>query len=158
MIDRSFVKGNTPEEKFKSINKMFERFSRRLHKSVLMVTPPSVIGNYEAQLPADGIVLRAILPCDGTIDGLSIHCTSTKKTKTFVYILNKGEQKVYSSDIQNPLPVAKGDMVAVQMESEEPISNIWVSILFATNYLEGKKEQVAIEHFDKVIEDLTEGE
>jgi hypothetical protein len=158
MRDHKFVNGTTPDEKFNSIETMFQRFSRRLHRTVMMVTPPSVIGNYEAVLPADGVVLRTIFPCDGTIESLVMHTTSEqgKRQQTSVYILNGASQKVYSSSFSEPIPVKKGDMAAVKIEGE--CGNIWASILFNGDWLSGKKETIAIEQLEKVVEDFSKGD
>jgi len=61
------INGETTEQKFKHLERILQRFSRRLHKTIIGLVPASPIFGYCERSAKDPIVLRAIFPADGVI-------------------------------------------------------------------------------------------
>lgn len=146
MRNRTFVKGDSPEKKFDSIEKVLNRFSRRLHKAVVFASPPTIIHSYHNTLPEDKVVLRCVIPCNGII----------KKIMTVLsFDGNKNEvtSKVSVGNIEytNPdkdIEVRAGDKIVISLETLG--ADIYTSLLFIADYSASSKESFSIDALELI--------
>ena len=161
MKDNSFVKGESADKKFDSIERVLARFSRRLHKSIICAVPPSVISNYCAELPDDGIILRCIFPCPGKVKGVTLHYTpiNNDEKPTIDIVFTDGKKtdaatvKAFNPEINDVL-VNNGTLMALKLNGQ--VENIWVSALFIPTINASEKESLSIDQLDSVAKEVLE--
>jgi len=145
----TILKGNTPDEKLKHAEIILSRMSRRLHKTVVFVSPASVLSGYVKELPEDGIVLRCLFPCGGVLKGVTTTMDAEKKNSIISYItVGNITYKNHDSEIQ----IKPGEKLEVRLEGI--CSNIYVSALFIADATVAKKEALAIASLDKASEEV----
>lgn len=161
MKDNSFVKGESVDKKFDSIERVLSRFSRRLHKSIVCAVPPSVISNYCPVLPDDGIVLRCIFPCKGKVKGVTVHYTSLSNDEkpTIDIVFTDGKKtdaatvRAFNPEINDVL-VNNGTLMALKLNGQ--VENIWVSALFIPSIDLADKESLSIDSLDSIAKEVSE--
>lgn len=152
MRKREFVKGNTPEEKFKSINKVFESMHLRLRKKVVGIMPPSPLFAYIPQAFEDGMLARFVLPASGKItkvamavkeyagkDGAHFECGIITKGNEFSF---KFHSKKPVELVSIDKDVDPGDVVYLSINDWELAKGISVGMLYEI----GRADSV-IKHF-----------
>lgn len=157
---KEFIRGNTVEEKISSIERVLQRFSRRIHRTVSVVTPPSVISNFVAELPSDKVIFRCIMPCDGVIDCVRLHNTAEEsedgtRPVVEIYVENEGKLNVSVYPVNNletGISVKAGDRITITFKGRG--ANFWTSLLFISSTAKSGRETIAIEQIEKNIEAL----
>ena len=164
MVERrvkDFVKGNTVDEKFNSINATLKHFSRRLMKVVVGVVPSSPVYDFVFVPQSDGVVLRTIFPVAGRIVK-SVIFVANKETKgaaVFVATIenedgsNSRRFEVKSKPLVFDLdtPIKAGDRLTLTVEEPDKIRGIWYAFLYEAELRSMTKKTFVIDQFDKMI-------
>jgi len=158
---KDFVKGSTSDEKFASINQTFKHFSRRLHKTIVGVMPPSPIFNYVEEVPEDGILLRCILPGHGRIirGCLCVEEYLDDKTVSFVAEVHGSSgmvSHVFDTRkklllVEPNLSVAAGDRLVLRTEVPPRVRRVWSGFLFEFEIRDMAKEHYLIDQFESLV-------
>ena len=137
------------EKKFMYIETILNRFSRRLHKTVIFATPPSIISNFVKEIPEDGIILRCVFPCSGKIMGLTTVADMPKDSKFEMKLLIRGNE--YTHPVSDNIPVNASDVMTVKFIGAG--ANINISALFIADTVAAQKETLAISALDKTSDE-----
>ena len=156
------IKGNTSDEKFKHLERILNRMSRKLHKTVIGVIPPVPV-MFSAEAPAaDGSIFSFLAPASGKITDvcLVIKEFADKEGVDFVVEVNgpSGGAHANFSTRKNltihsiNLQVAPGDLLSFSTKSPERIKGIWLSFLYLFGIDKAEKMPFLIEEFEKLID------
>lgn len=135
-------------KKFSYIETILNRLARRSHKSVVVISPVSVISGYAKEIPEDGIILRCLFPCSGIIKGITTSFDGVSGSKLIVK-LSIGTNE-YTNPTEN-IKVNANDKLAVKVDGVG--SNIYFSISFVADNEQSEKEKLAIEALDKTTDE-----
>jgi len=150
-----FVKGDTSEEKFNSIERTLKHFSRRLHKTVAALILPVPIGCQWDILPEDGVVLRFMFPSGGEIAKavVAIGDKGDKKmvpieatiTSTIGTVGRTLEVKRQLNVTELNVPVKTGDRLTVTIKDQPEIKDVWIVLLWRPNVTDVEVRQLLID-------------
>ena len=152
MRQREFVKGDTTEAKFKSINKVLEHFSTRLRKKVVGIMPPSPLFAYVVRASEDGVIVRFVLPAKGKVTkiAMAVKKYAGKEGAHFECgIITQGSEFSYKFKTKKPMElvdldkdVDAGDVIYLSIDNPELAEGISVGMLYEI----GRADSV-IKHF-----------
>ena len=81
------IKGKDANEKFKHIERILQRFGRRVHRTFVGLVPASPVFGFLANPMENPIVMQAIFPADGIITKGAIYFGRMKVKQTPINIL-----------------------------------------------------------------------
>ena len=168
------IKGENSEEKFKHLEVILKRFSRRLHKTIITAVPPCPIFSWIEKPAEDGTIMKCAMPTDGEISKVCIVIShyEGKSSASFtveishfdIYGVSPGRISASFETKKNviveniSLPVKVGDCLTISTSTPEAISGIWTTLLYHIDPIEGKLQELSIDNLDKLIEEkLDEG-
>jgi hypothetical protein len=135
------LKGETPEQKFKHIEGILNRMSRKLHKTVVGVVPPVPV-IFQAAAPKDnGEIFSFIVPATGMItnvclligefkDQTPVEFKASVEGRTVGSSASFRTRKNVTVAVVN-LEVHPGDLLKLSTNAEPgQISGIWLSLLY----------------------------
>lgn len=167
-MKKSIVKGNSADEKIKSIDTIINRMYRKIHQTVVGVMPPIPISSYVDIPPVDNVLLRYFFLADGIITkgGLAIEKYNVKKGVKFSasfdgpsggrYTIFETRSPVYLEKIN--VPVKAGDRLtfALSTLSTEDIpiviEGVWSGFLYEVNMKDMGKETFIIDELMRLTE------
>jgi hypothetical protein len=138
-VKMKFVSGESVEDRFHSVDRVLQHFSKRLHKTVVGVIPPTLTYNYVDTVPEDGIILRAILPAGRLVLGfMFVEEYEGKDAVNFIAKLEgpkSSQSKVFETrkrlvTIEPDMEVSLGDRLTFQVVERERVRKIWIGFLF----------------------------
>jgi len=159
------IKGETVDQKFKHLERILQRFSRRLHKTVIGLIPASPIFGYCKSSVEDAIVLRAIFPADGVITQAAMRAEKCGKNARVRVDMRSGDEMFNKSfplkarvAVQEVnFPVKAGDSLEVWVvdisDSEEGSEGVWVGFLYQVGMKDLASTKFLIDQFENLIED-----
>jgi len=163
------LKGDTPEKKFKHLERIIERMSRRLQKTVIGLVPVSPIFGYLDNLSNGCEVARMIFPAEGIITKVASRVSACgKNARIHINILSRDNQeqgatfplkaKVFVQDID--FPIKAGDALSLWISDEEDensakgTAGIWIGFLYQVGMRDLAKTKIAIEQFEQLTGDF----
>lgn len=134
------LKKGTPDERFKQIEVILNRMSRKLHKTVIGVMPPVPV-MFSAELPMeDGNMFTFLSPADGTITSICMYIREFEGNEPIEFnAYVKGSAIGHSVTFRTrknttinsvDLPVSAGDLLSISTASPDKIRGILVSFSF----------------------------
>lgn len=150
----NIVKGDSVEKQIKHIDTILSRILRRMHKTVVAITPPVPVFNYLPRPEADGTLLRSILPQGRIIRGfMYIGNYAERKEVKFTAVVSGpggGRSKDFSTGrnlfIVDPnIEVETGSRLRFFTHSPEMISDVWVGFLIQVAVRDSYKEQLVLD-------------
>jgi len=160
---KEFVKGDTNEAKFKSINVTLKHFARRLQKTVVGLVPSAPVFEFIFVPASDGVILRRVFPVGGKITKSCVFVANREGKDPAIFdvlIESGGKSTTESFEVRNePLlfdldaPVKGGDRWTLSVREPGKVRGIWVGFLYEVDYRSLGKENFAIEQFENLLED-----
>jgi len=163
MRQREFVKGSTAEEKFKSINKVFEHMAIRLRKKVVGIMPPSPLFAYVTKASEDGVIARFVLPAKGKVtkiamavkkyagkDGADFECGIVTQGNEFSYKF-KTKKPVELVDLDKD--VEPGDVVYLSISDPDLAEGISIGMLYEIGRANSIIKHFLIDELEALEED-----
>jgi len=163
------IEGNNSEEKFKHLEVILKRFSRRLHKTIVTVVPPSPMFFYTDKPDEDGMILKCVIPASGEIVRACLVISrfldkgivpfDIEIAKYDIFGVSPSRAGVSFQTRKNVtvekinLPVDTGDCLTFSTSEPDKIIGIWTTILYVIDPGEGKVDEVLIDNLDKLIEE-----
>lgn len=166
---KDFVKGETVDEKFKSINQTLKHFSRRLSHKVVGVLPTSPVFEFVFTPGSDGVVLRRIFPWRGRIAKSCIYIAQHgkgKKSTSLVATIKRQERSyVFEFEVKKAplvfdldISIEAGDLLTILVDGPE-VRGVWIGFLYEVGIEAlAKKEFVLDQIEDMMKEDQDAGE
>jgi hypothetical protein len=161
------IKGETTEEKFKVIERTLQRFSRKLHRTVVGVMPPIPIFFEIESIPETGVVFKCLIPTSGVITNVCLYIREFEgKTTVPFRVESHGTSVGTFADFRTRknltvdevnISVSPGDMLTFSTTEPERVRGIWASFLFQMGIKDMKKEKFLIEDFERLIEEGNDG-
>ena len=159
------LKGDTPDKKFKHLERITERMSRKLQKTVIGLLPASPVFGFCAD-PTSGSIMRAIFPSDGLITKIAVYFGRRAKENPEIEIIV--EEMGSSGREVHVVPVPKKGIVAevnypikagtrVQanvVNPTEEVGDVWVGFLYEVAMQDLTKNKIAIEQFERLTGDF----
>ena len=159
------LKDGTPEEKLIQVERILNRMSRKLHKTVIGVMPAIPIMFQIDEPKEDGEIFKFLLPCKGQITDVCM----------FVRKFDGSETVDFDASIRGPvtgafarfstkknltiqranLDVLAGDMLTLTTDSPEKVHGIWIALLYQMGIKESGKEVFLLDDLDKLLEEET---
>lgn len=151
-----------PEKKFKHIERILQRFSRRLHKTVIGAMPPIPVFSFVESADGSGVVFRWMSPVSGSISGVCLYIDELDATNPIEFTLRVSEpdnerivdfttKRHLMTDALN-IPVKAGSRFTLITNSPDGIRGVWVAFLLEVGLRDMKKEVFLIDEFEKVID------
>jgi len=157
------IKGETTDQKFKHLERILQRFSRRLHRTVVGLIPASPIFGYCESSIKDAIVLRAIFPADGVITHTAMRAEKCHKgSLVVVNIVSSDEELTKTFPLKAKATMQKvdflvkaGDSLVIEVadESEEGALGVWVGLLYQVGMKDLTSTKFLVDQFEALIED-----
>ena len=153
------IKGETLENQMRSVDKILDRFSRRLHKTATGIITPFPISNY-VQTPADGVILKYMFPAGGKILSGVMYIEDMPKDGVDLYTVlwrNKASdsRSLFTRrnlTIVHPnIDVLMGDRLTISIVAKggaEPCG-IWISLLWEPKVSDAVVKKFLIEELDE---------
>jgi len=164
------IKGNTPEEKLQHVEKILNRMSRKLHKTVVGVMPPIPIIFSTDAPKEDGEIFTFLAPASGRITDICL-MVGEYKDQTPVEFKASVEGQVHGSSgsfrtrknltiTALDLDVHPGDLLRLTTTAEPgQINRIWLSFLYQLGIDKvAKANYIADELFKLLEEENLDGE
>lgn len=161
-MKRNFVRGNTTAEKFTCIEKVLQKFSRRLHKTILGVVPPAPISSYTEDVGEDGLITRFMFPGAGKVTKGCMFVEEYVDKKTvefFVQVLGASGGRSFKFSTRKALTIIEpnldvdvGDRLVITTEVPARAKRIWVGFLYEFAVGDMYKQPLLIGQFEKLIE------
>jgi len=156
------IKGNTADEKFKHLERILQRFSRRLHRTVVGLVPSSPVFGFVANPAQSPVVLRAIFPADGVITKAAVFVGKSKGTTEITATVKFGpsvashlfevKKKALVEEVN--FPVEAGAMLEVEvLEPLEDVANVWVGLLYEVSANSTSQIKIAIDQLESIAEE-----
>ena len=156
------IKGKNSDEKFKHLERILQRFSRRLHRTVVGLVPSSPVFGFVANPAQNPVVLRAIFPADGIITKAAVFVGKGKGTTEVVATIRFGpsvashlfevKKKALVEEVN--FPVEAGAMLEVEvMEPFENVANVWVGLLYEVSASNTSQIKIAIDQLEAIAEE-----
>lgn len=156
------IKGNTADEKFTHVERILQRFSRRLHKTVIGLIPASPIFGYCESSIKDVVVLRAIFPADGIITHTAMRAEKCHKDSLVAVDIVSGDEKLTKTfplkaramvqEVDFPVKAGDSLMIKVVDKSEEGSLGVWVGLLYQVGMKDLASTKFLIDQFETLIE------
>ena len=156
------LKGNTPEEKFTHIERILNRMSRKLHKTVIGIVPPVPI-MMSVEVPVSNVLFNALIPAKGVITDVCLLVRYYTEKTGVVFEAGIAGQKLSSSVKFTTrsivtvktinLEVSAGDILTFKTESPEQIRGIWLSFLYQIGSNKADHIPYLIDELNTIIEE-----
>jgi len=159
------LKGDTPEKKFKHLERIIERMSRRLQKTVIGLLPASPVFGFCTD-PMSSSIMRAIFPSDGLITKIAVYFGRRAKESPEIEIIveEMGSSGREVHVIQVPkkgivaevnYPIKAGTRVQANVVNPtEEVGDVWVGFLYQVGIQDLAKTKIAIEQFEQLTGDF----
>ena len=157
------IKGETTEQKFTHIERILQRFSRRLHKTVIGLIPASPVFGYCENPERDPIVLMVIFPADGIITQSAAKADECGKNARITVDVVSGDETLSRSFPLKPravveevnFPIKAGDTLTVKVSKpeDENVEGVWVGLLYQVGIKDLASTKFLIDQFEALIED-----
>jgi len=159
------IKGDTVEKKFTHVERILQRFSRRLHKTVIGLIPASPVFGYCKSSVEDPVVLRAIFPADGVITQAAMRAEKCGKSARVRVDVKSGDEEFNKSFplkakavVQEVnFPIKAGDSLEVWVvdisDDEEGSLGVMVGFLYQVGMKNLTSTKFLIDQFESLIED-----
>jgi len=157
------IKGDTVEKKFTHVERILQRFSRRLHKTVIGLIPASPIFGYCESSIKDATVLRAIFPADGIITHTAMRAEKCNKGSLVTVNVTSGNEELIKTfplkaravvqEVNFPVEAGDSLMIEVVDESEEGVFGVWVGLLYQVGMKDLASTKFLIDQFEALTED-----
>ena len=157
------LKGDTPEKKFKHLERIIQRMSRRLQKTVIGLLPVAPIFGHVNDPVNDPRILSVLFPADGTITHAAVKAENAPKGTKLVIEFTSGSEKTSRSfPLKNISVVEKvhydvkaGDLLEAFVEAtEEGSSQVWLGILYQIAMKGSMMTPIAVEQFEQLTGDF----
>lgn len=161
LIMKDFVKGETVDEKFKSINQTLKHFSGRLSRKVVGVLPTSPVFEFVFTPEADGTVLRRLFPGRGKITKSCIYIAQhgEGKKSTFLVAAIKRREQTFAREFEikkAPLvfdldqPIEAGDLLTITVDGPL-VRGIWIGFLYEVGIEALAKQEFMLDQIEVMI-------
>jgi hypothetical protein len=154
------------EERVKKLETITTRLMRRAHKHVVGLITPYPISNSVAGEKVEGVILRYMFPCNGTITkGMINLITKPKKWVSInIKIFNDSTSSIKgftvekkSMTVEPNLPVKAGDCLELSLVTspEDIVKEVWISFLWAPSMKDVTAKSFLISELEN---DILDGE
>lgn len=168
MKQTGFIKGDSSEAKFASIERALQRISRRTTKKVGVDIPPIPVSCYMKEAEDDGTIMRYMFPSKGIVEkaiiwaeefpedlkriplvlDISDYMGKTAKNLEITPTLN-------SFDVQ--MEVVAGSRFELRLtDPETKLFRIWASFLYQIEPKQAKLQEMLIEKVDQLSQGFME--
>ena len=161
------LKGDTPEKKFKHLERIIQRMSRRLQKTVIGLLPVAPILGHVNDPVNDPCVLSIIFPANGTITHAALRAQNASKGTKLVIELTSGSEVISKTFTLKNVSVVEevhyeikaGDILEAFVETtEEGSGQVWLGILYQIAMKDSVVTPIAVEQFEQLTGDFDAGE
>ncbi len=150
-----FVKGDTVDSRFDSIERVLHRFSRRLGRFCAVYIPPFPVSGYVDTPDSDGVLFRYIFPLKGKVekclvffgnapDNHLVSVTFIREGITKMWDAEVGKETTIGLDIE----VKPGDKFILS-SYESILHGIWTCLSYQVAENEAEIKQIALDACDK---------
>jgi len=156
------IKGKNHSEKLEHIEKILQRFQRKLHKTVIGVIPPIPVQGYVKWPDENGIMFKQIVPANGKITRAAVAVGKYESKDPIQFRFDVGGSdgssnvhvfavKKSSGVVDLDMPVRAGDVVVASTQSE--IEDIWYSVLYNIDIKESVIKRFLIDELEKLTDE-----
>ena len=160
-----FNKRSSDRERLDKLELVVTRLARRSRKTAQAILTPYPISNAVIGESLDGVILRYMFPCSGTITNGYLMLDKKPKdgVEIDIRVFNNdvSESKGFTVDkrslnVDTELSVKPGDCLEITLTKlgESVVKEVWVSMLWVPK--SGNAQQFLIEDLEKQIEEVAE--
>jgi hypothetical protein len=156
------IKGNTPDEKIAHVERILNKMSRRLHRTIIGVIPPVPVMFSTPTPNADGSIFTFLAPASGTITDicLVIKEFADKDPVPFVAQVNGPSGGAHINFLTRKnltiqaanLQVSAGDLLSFSTSAPDKVKGVWLSFLYQFGMNKLDKTSFLIDEFEKLID------
>lgn len=164
---RDIIRGDTIEEKLRSIGATLRSFQRRLSTKVIGLIPPVPFVHRQAMPDTDGTVFECIVPLHGRVIRLCMYAKRVEKGTTIrVYYVSKSVERIITLENVEQTRVqpideliSAGDIIRVVCDPPDGLAGILIGVLIVPEvYGQTGKMEYAVDQFLQLEEDEDAGE
>ena len=157
------IKGDTTEAKFAYIEKVLNRMSRRLHKTVIGVMPPIPV-MFSTEVPkGDGEIFTFLCPASGIITDVCMVVKEFDDQTPVEFIASvEGQTQGNSAKFKTrknltivklDLLVKPGDLLTLKTSMPDNIRGIWLSFLYQIRTNKSSQTKYIAEELFNLLEE-----
>ena len=161
------IRGNSTEEKINAIERILNRFQRKLHNTVIGVMPPVPIMFSVKKVDSDGEIFSFLIPAKGVITSICLYIkefNNEKETVRFKASIEGPAGGTYATietrknlTIGNlNLNVSAGDLLVLTTPTPDAISGVWLAFLYQMGIKDCGQEKFLAEELERLL--IREGE
>lgn len=157
------IKGKDTNEKFKHIERILQRFGRRVHRTFVGLVPASPVFGFLADPVANPVVMQAIFPADGTVTKGAIFFGRMKNRLTAIGIRFERADRSESYEFAVPkkgivadleYEVKAGTRMTVSvLEPDESVGDVWMGFLYEIDMKSVKQLRIPYDFIEKLAEE-----
>jgi len=160
------IRGNTTEEKLKSVETILSRMSRKMSNKVIGILPASPVFEYAYAPDSEGVVMRRLFPASGKITkvGISFDDKGKKAVKLTFSVENSIALRSFSSSfmikkmtdvLTVDFEIKAGDKITVQVvpEEDEKVGGIWIGFIYEISLKELSQKEFILEELERMVEE-----
>jgi len=160
------VRGNTVEEKLKSVETILSRMSRKMSSKVIGILPVSPVFEYAYAPDSEGSVMRRLFPASGKITkvGIAFDNKGKKPVRLTFSVENNIALRSFSSSfmikkmadvLSVNFEIKAGDKITVEVvpEEDEKVEGIWIGFIYEISLSELNQKKFALEELERMVEE-----
>lgn len=167
MKQTGFVKGDTNEAKFASIERALQRISRKTVKKVGVEVPPIPISKFNKTPDADGVLMRYMFPVSGYVEKAVIWAEifpeDNKRVPLTLDIASFRGREERNLEITPTLntfnvqmEVAAGSRFELKLADPTiEVYNIWTSFLYQISIKHNQLQELLVDKINLIAEDFS---
>jgi hypothetical protein len=156
------INGNTPDEKIQHIEKILNKMSRKLHKTVVGIMPPVPVMLSVDAPKEDGNIFTFLTPGKGTITDICLYVkefigndpvkfeaeSKSDVSGQMTSFITRKHIGVYALN----LSVVAGSMLTLKTPTPEKVKGIWLSFLYQMGIERAEQTKYLVSEFEKLME------
>ncbi len=155
------LKGKNLTEKVKHIEKILQRFQRKLHKTVIGVIPPIPVQGHVDNPREDGTIAKHLVPASGRVirGAVAVGKYNSKKAVQFYCSVRKRDGSVTTASFETKSPahvvdldldINAGDMITISTPNAGDVEDVWYAVLYSIDIKESVLEKRLIDELERV--------
>jgi len=160
------VKGNSVDERFKNIELILQRMSKKMNGKIIGVLPVSPVFEFAYVPDNEGVVMRRLFPASGRITkiGIAFDEKGKKPVKVVFNVENSLELRSFSNSymikrfaqvITADFEIKAGDKITVSITPEEgeEVKGIWIGFTYEIALSEMNQKEFILSELERMVED-----
>ena len=163
------IRGNTLEEKMKSVEVTLQRMSRKMTQKVIGIVPVSPVFDFVYSPDSNGVIMRRLFPVPGKITkvGIAFDVKGKEPLRLLIRVDNDILLRSFSSAflikkksdvLEVDFDIKVGDKITVEIKLKEGevVEGVWIGFVFEIALKEMNQKEFLLEEVERMIDEEVE--